>query len=355
MQRPAQGLPRDIHGTVLVTGAAGFIGFHVAQHLLRTENVTVVGIDNLSSYYSVDLKEARLSVLQTYPRFMFILLDIANVTAMHNLFQQFQFSYIIHLAAQAGVRHSFSNPLSYVRSNLDGFMNILEGARHGKVIHLLYASSSSVYGGNSKIPFSEGDQVDLPLNLYAATKKANEAMAYSYASLFNISCTGMRFFTVYGPWGRPDMAVWSFTAAITDGDPLVVFNNGMMRRDFTYIDDVVTAIRLLLPVPPQSVVPHEIFNIGNRNPIALLDLIQVIEAAVNKTATLKMVGKQPGELETTYADTEKLRHKTGFAPIHNLCSGIQSFADWYGYWTRRKTSEYVERIYRPLKLRVCRN
>lgn len=319
-----------LSGTVLVTGAAGFIGFHLSALLLQ-EGVRVVGLDNLNDYYSVRLKQERLALLQRHAHFVFKKLDLADAAAMRELFANNTFSYVFHLAAQAGVRHSFKKPLSYVQSNLVGFVNIIEGMRlQPSNTHLLYASSSSVYGGNTKIPFSETDRVDAPLNLYAATKKSDEALAHSYASLYGIPMTGLRFFTVYGPWGRPDMAAWQFTAAILKGEPITLFNDGEMQRDFTYIDDVTAAVRLLMHVPPTDLKPpHRVVNIGNSAPLSLARFVQTIEAAAAKRALIVREKAAPGEVIKTFADVRRLFLLTGIAPRVEFCVGIQNFVDWY--------------------------
>lgn len=315
----------------LITGAAGFIGMHTAKRLLDS-GVKVIGVDNLNEYYDPALKNYRLEQLKPYPNFQFIKLDIADREGVANLFKEQQFTHVIHLAAQAGVRYSIVNPFSYVDSNLVGTMCILEGCRHNPVQHLVYASSSSVYGMNGKIPFSEDDQVDHPVSLYAATKKSNELMAYSYAKLYKIPATGLRFFTVYGPAGRPDMAPWLFTEAILNGKPIKVFNHGKMQRDFTYIDDIVEGVVRILELPPAGEVPYDIFNIGNNEPIELSYFIQVIENACGKRAEKIILPMQDGDVERTFADVSHLEHKVFYKPLVRLEDGITSFVKWYKAW-----------------------
>jgi UDP-glucuronate 4-epimerase len=317
---------------ILVTGAAGFIGMHVCQRLLE-RGEEVIGIDNLNSYYDVSLKESRLKELVKYSNFHFLRLDISDRDVMNSVFEKEQPELVVHLAAQAGVRYSLTNPHAYVDSNLVGFVNILEGCRLVKIKHLVYASSSSVYGGNTKIPFSEEDSVDHPISLYAATKKANELMAYSYSHLYRLPSTGLRFFTVYGPWGRPDMAYFSFTKAILEGRSIDVFNDGLLYRDFTYIDDIVEGVVRVLdkPLSPKSdmQVPHQIFNIGNHEPVALLNFIETLENALGKTAIKKFLPMQPGDIHSTYADMKALDKCVGFKPKTPLDQGIKKFVDWY--------------------------
>lgn len=329
-------------GKVLVTGAAGFIGYHLCQHLLAGGE-SVVGLDNLNSYYDVNLKQARLEQLLPNPRFEFVKLDLADRQGMAELFAQQQPDRVVHLAAQAGVRYSLKNPHAYVDSNLVGFTNILEGCRHGQVKHLVFASSSSVYGANTKMPFSVSDSVDHPVSLYAATKKANELMAHAYSHLYGLPATGLRFFTVYGPWGRPDMAYFKFTKAILAGEPIQVFNHGQMKRDFTYIDDVVTGVVRVLdriaeanptwsgeaPDPGTSYAPYKIYNIGNNQPIELLHFIQVLEESLGIKAQKQMLPLQPGDVLVTYADTEDLERDVGFRPSTSIEIGIGRFVDWY--------------------------
>ena len=316
---------------VLVTGAAGFIGFHVSQKLLDQGQI-IVGVDNLNSYYDVSLKKGRLQQIETDGKFRFYQLDIADKKSISELFDQHHFDYVIHLAAQAGVRYSLENPYAYVNSNLVGFVNILEGCRNGNVKHLVYASSSSVYGKNKKIPFSTNDNVDHPVSLYAATKKANELMAHTYSHLYNIPTTGLRFFTVYGPWGRPDMAYFLFTKAILEGNPIKVFNYGRMKRDFTYIDDIVEGIVHVIskiPQPENSSVPYKIYNIGNNQPRELGHFIEVLENCIGKTAIKEFLPMQPGDVPTTYADVDELIKDVGFQPNTSLETGLQKFVRWY--------------------------
>lgn len=312
----------------LVTGAAGFIGMYTAKRLLE-EGHQVVGLDNLNNYYEPALKEHRLAQLTSYDHFVFKKLDLADRDGMANLFREEQFTHVIHLAAQAGVRYSIENPFAYVDSNLVGMMTILEGCRHNKVKHLVYASSSSVYGMNDKVPFSEEDQVDNPVSLYAATKKSNELMAHSYAKLYKLPVTGLRFFTVYGPAGRPDMAPWLFTEAIINDQPIKVFNHGKMMRDFTYIDDIVEGVVRIKNKAPTGSIPYQLFNIGNNEPIELSRFIQAIESACEKTAEKIMLPMQPGDVERTYADTERLESAVDYKPHTEIEDGIQKFVDWY--------------------------
>ena len=327
---------------VLVTGAAGFIGMTTALRLLARGD-EVVGIDNLNDYYPVALKEDRLRRLTDQPGFRFIRLDLADRAGIAELFAREKFDRVVHLAAQAGVRYSIQNPHAYVDSNLVGFVNILEGCRHNGVQHLVYASSSSVYGGNAKMPFSEHDSVDHPVSLYAATKKANELMAHTYSHLYGLPTTGLRFFTVYGPWGRPDMAPFLFAGAILRGEPIKVFNHGNMKRDFTYIDDIVEGVVRVLdrtaavdstydPIsadPACSNVPYRVFNIGNSDPVPLMDFIGAIEAATGRTAEKIFLPMQDGDVPATYADTELLDAWVGFAPATPIGEGVARFVAWY--------------------------
>jgi UDP-glucuronate 4-epimerase len=329
--------------TILVTGAAGFIGFSLAARLLQ-QGEQVVGVDNLSPYYDVTLKEARLCSLKAYPGFDFAPIDIADRAAVAELFTGQRFDEIVHLAAQAGVRYSLEAPLAYVDANLVGFAHILEGARTQRVRHFVFASSSAVYGANRKLPFSESDNVDQPITLYGATKKANELAAHSYAHLFGLACTGLRFFTVYGPWGRPDMALTKFTKAILAGDPIPVYNEGRLQRDFTYIDDVVEAIVRLIAMPPEVGVgeadgasaggaPYRIFNVGNSRPVELIHYIKTIEACLGRTARLQLLPMQPGDMVATQADTSRLQQAIGYRPTTTVEEGIRRFVDWYlGYY-----------------------
>jgi len=332
---------------VLVTGAAGFIGFHLSKQLLEQGN-TVIGLDNLNDYYDVSLKEDRLAQLKPFPNFKFYPLDLADRAGMENLFAQESFEVVAHLAAQAGVRYSLQNPHAYVDSNLVGFMNILEGCRHAEIQHLVYASSSSVYGANQKIPFSVEDNVDHPVSLYAATKKANELMAHTYSHLYNIPTTGLRFFTVYGPWGRPDMAYFLFTQAILEGRPINVFNYGKMRRDFTYIDDVVEGIVRLLVHTPEigetgavSDAPYKIYNIGNNKPIELMRLIEVLEDCLGKKAVKNFCPMQPGDVPMTYADVDALMQDVGFSPSTPIEVGVERFVNWYQSYYKVRQEQLV--------------
>jgi UDP-glucuronate 4-epimerase len=326
----------------LVTGAAGFIGFHVSQRLLAAGH-QVVGIDNLNDYYDVSLKQARLDRIASHPAFSFSKMDLADRQAISSLFAQHGFERVIHLGAQAGVRYSIENPHLYAEANLIGHLNILEGCRHHKVGHLLYASSSSVYGLNRKMPFSTDDSVDHPVSLYAATKKANELMAHTYSHLYQLPTTGLRFFTVYGPWGRPDMALFKFTRAMLAGEPIDVYNNGQMMRDFTYIDDIAEAIVRLQDVIPQpdaqwtvetgsaatSSAPYHVYNIGNSQPVTLMAYIEALESALGMEAKKNMMPLQPGDVLETSADTEALKKAINFRPQTSVREGVQQFVDWY--------------------------
>lgn len=316
---------------VLVTGAAGFIGYHLAQRLLA-EGLQVYGIDNLNDYYDVRLKKARLEQLNAQPGFTFQYLDLSDRLSMAELFRRKSFDCVVNLAAQAGVRYSLTNPHAYVDSNLTGFVNLLEGCRQSQIQHLVYASSSSVYGVNPKVPFATQDNVDHPISLYAATKKANELMAYTYSHLYTLPTTGLRFFTVYGPWGRPDMAYFKFVRAISTGRPIEVYNYGNMQRDFTYIDDVVEGVVRVMRRPPQSAegaAPYRLYNIGNHQPVALLRFIEVIEAALGQPAQKVLLPMQPGDVPITYADVDDLMRDVGFQPSTPIEVGIQRFVDWY--------------------------
>jgi UDP-glucuronate 4-epimerase len=330
----------------LVTGAAGFIGMHVCERLLARGD-TVLGIDDLNPYYDPALKQARLARLQAQPGFSFERLDIADRAAMQRLFAGARPARVIHLAAQAGVRYSLTNPAAYIDTNLVGFGNVLEGCRHNGVEHLAYASSSSVYGGNKALPFSEHQTVDHPVSLYAATKKANELMAHTYSHLFGLPTTGLRFFTVYGPWGRPDMALFLFTKAILAGDPIQVFNHGAMQRDFTYIDDAVESTLRLVdrapgadpsfdatqPDPARSDAPYRVFNVGNNDPASLMAYIEALEAALGRQAVKQFLPMQPGDVPATAADTSELQAWTGFKPATAIDVGVKKFAQWYlGYF-----------------------
>lgn len=314
----------------LVTGAAGFIGFHVSKRLLERGDM-VLGLDNLNDYYDVSLKEARLALL-AHPNFRFVKLDLADRDGMKELFENENFDVVIHLAGQAGVRYSLKNPNAYVDSNLVGFVNVLEGCRHAKVGHLVFASSSSVYGANVEVPFSVEHRVDHPISLYAATKKANELMAHSYSHLYGMPTTGLRFFTVYGPWGRPDMALFGFTKAILEGKPIDVFNDGKMRRDFTYVDDIVEGILRVaehLPEPCETGAKYKIYNIGNDQPVELEHFIETLETALGKKALKNYLPMQPGDVLSTHADIGDLRNDVGFKPATPISEGIQKFVAWY--------------------------
>jgi UDP-glucuronate 4-epimerase len=307
-----------------VTGAAGFIGFHLSRRLLE-KGESVVGVDNLNEYYDVSLKKARLEILKSFENFIFHKEDIQNIKALKDIFSQHRVDIICNLAAQAGVRHSLKDPFSYQRSNLEGFLNLLEIARRYKVINFVYASSSSVYGGNKKIPFRVDDRVDTPISLYAATKRANELIAHAYSHLYQIPCTGLRYFTVYGPWGRPDMALFLFTDAILKGKPIDVYNYGNMKRDFTYIDDIVEGTIAALERPA----PYEIFNLGNSNWEPLLKLIRILEEELGQEAEKNMMPMQPGDVMETAADIQKSKELLGFAPKTRLNEGVKRFVAWY--------------------------
>ncbi len=327
---------------ILVTGAAGFIGSHLAIRLLQRGD-TVVGLDNVNNYYDVTLKEARLKRVAALPGFRLVRADVADRPAMAKLFVDEGFDKVVHLAAQAGVRYSLTNPHAYIDANLVGFTNILEGCRHSKVQHLVYASSSSVYGANVVQPFSEHHSVDHPVSLYAASKKANELMAHTYAHLFGLPTTGLRFFTVYGPWGRPDMALFIFTKAIIAGEPIEIFNHGNMIRDFTYIDDIIEGVVRVTDATPQpnpgydrvtadpatSHAPYRIFNIGNSDPVKLMEFVEAIEAAVGKPAIRRLVDIQPGDVPSTHADVSALQAAVGFKPATPVREGIRPFVEWY--------------------------
>jgi UDP-glucuronate 4-epimerase len=327
---------------ILLTGAAGFIGMTTTLRLLARGD-TVVGLDNLNDYYEVSLKHNRLARLTPHPNFRFVKMDVEDRAGMEKLFADERFDRVIHLAAQAGVRYSLKNPHAYIDSNIVGFMNVLEGCRHSQVQHLVYASSSSVYGGNTKMPFSEHDSVDHPVSMYAATKKANELMAHTYSHLFGLPTTGLRFFTVYGPWGRPDMALFLFTKAILEGRPIDVFNHGNMQRDFTFVDDIVEGVIRVMdrvaepnpayvsdtPDPGTSNAPFRVFNIGNHNPVQLLDYIGCIESALGMQAQKNLLPLQDGDVPATYADVDALRDWVGFAPATDIRVGVARFVAWY--------------------------
>lgn len=336
---------------ILVTGVAGFIGMHVAKRLLERGN-EVVGVDNLNDYYDVQLKQDRLEQLKHFEHFRFIKLDIADRDALEALFSKEGFQRVVNLAAQPGVRYSLKNPHAYIQSNIVGFTNLLEGCRHNKVEHFVYASSSSVYGANTKMPFSVHQNVDHPVSLYAATKKANELMAHTYSHLYGLPATGLRFFTVYGPWGRPDMSPSLFAGAILQGRAIDVFNEGRMRRDFTYIDDIVEGVMRVLdriaapnstfdtanPDPGTSYAPYRLYNIGNHEPVELMAFIETIENAIGKQAIKNMLPMQPGDVVATYADIDDLKRDVGFAPSTPLTDGIGKFVAWYkDYYGRRQS------------------
>ena len=332
---------------ILVTGAAGFIGFHVAKRLLET-GCTVVGIDNLNPYYDPKLKEARRDELKKLKNFRFVQLNLADRDGMAALFAEHRFPYVVHLAAQAGVRYSLIDPYAYVDSNLTGFTTILEGCRHYGCRHLLFASSSSVYGGNTHMPFSVHDNVDHPLSFYGASKKANELMAHAYAHLYRLPTTGLRFFTVYGPWGRPDMAMWIFASAILADKPIKLFNHGKMRRDFTYVDDVVESVARLVdrapaananwssdaPDPGSSNAPWRVYNIGNNNPVELLEVVRLLEETIGKKAKRELLPMQPGDVPATYANVDDLMRDVDFRPSTPIATGIARFIDWYRAYHR---------------------
>jgi UDP-glucuronate 4-epimerase len=331
---------------ILVTGAAGFIGFHTSNKLLARGD-TVVGLDNLNNYYDVNLKQARLGLLQSQPGFTFAKADLADLHALEALFNAHRFDAVINLAAQAGVRYSLENPHAYIDSNVVGFTNLLECCRHHEIGHLVYASTSSVYGMNTSMPFSVHDNVDHPISLYAASKKANELMAHTYSHLFGLPTTGLRFFTVYGPWGRPDMALFLFTKAIMAGEPIKVFNRGQMQRDFTYVDDIVEGVVRVTdktatpnpdwdsanPDPGTSSAPYRLYNIGNNNPVMLLDYIAAIEQALGKKAQMELLPMQPGDVAATCADIDALESAVGYRPSTPMEVGVKNFVDWYQEYT----------------------
>ncbi len=342
LAKASSGIGENPGAVTLVTGAAGFIGYHVALRLLD-RGESVLGLDNLSDYYDVRLKEARLAQLSPFERFRFVKVDLADRSAVSGIFSDHQIRRVVHLAAQAGVRYSLINPHAYADSNIVGFLNVLEGCRRAAVDHLVFASSSSVYGGNTRMPFSVDHNVDHPMSLYGASKKANELMAHSYAHLYGLACTGLRFFTVYGPWGRPDMALFLFTKAIFEGKPIDVFNFGKMRRDFTYIDDIVEGVIRVLdkparpnpdwsgerPDPASSWAPYRLYNIGNHQPVDLMRFIEVLEKAVGKKAEKQLLPLQPGDVQATYADVDDLSKDLGFHPSTPIETGIPRFVQWY--------------------------
>jgi len=319
---------------ILVTGAAGFIGYNLSRRLLDA-NLSVVGLDNLNAYYDPSLKQSRLDVLSGFKGFTFAKVDLADRDRLSDLFKQNAFEVVVNLAAQAGVRYSIENPHVYVDSNVVGFVNLLEACRYSQTKHLVYASSSSVYGANRKLPFAIEDNVDHPISLYAATKKANELMSHTYSHLFKLPTTGLRFFTVYGPWGRPDMALFKFTKAILEDKPIDVYNNGEMRRDFTYIDDIVEGVIQVMAVPPTlgdcsaSGAPYRLYNIGNNQPVMLMDFIHAIESAIGKKAKMNMLPMQPGDVLDTFADVSSLVEDYGFKPSTTVADGVARFVDWY--------------------------
>jgi UDP-glucuronate 4-epimerase len=331
---------------ILVTGAAGFIGFHVSRRLL-SQGRRVVGVDSMTPYYDPALKEARRAELAKSNHFEFIKLDLADPSTTAELFNHHKFPHVVHLAAQAGVRHSLTHPHDYANANLTGFLNVLEGCRHNGCRHLVFASSSSVYGANTRLPFRVSDNVDHPISLYAASKKANELMAHSYAHLFRLPVTGLRFFTVYGPWGRPDMAMWLFAKAILAGEPIKLFNHGNMRRDFTYVDDVVESVVRLVahpaepnpdwsgghPDPATSSAPYRIYNIGNNAPVELLHVVAELEKCLGRKARRELLPMQPGDVPETYADVDDLMRAVGFRPSTAIETGIRNFVDWYRAYT----------------------
>jgi UDP-glucuronate 4-epimerase len=335
------------NGPILVTGAAGFIGFHVAKRL-SNDGRDVVGVDNMNAYYDPSLKEARRAELAKNSRLRFVKLDLADREGVAALFKEYRFPYVVHLAAQAGVRYSLIDPFAYLDANLTGFTTILEGCRHNGCRHLLYASSSSVYGSNTSMPFSVHNNVDHPLSLYGASKKANELMAHAYAHLFELPTTGLRFFTVYGPWGRPDMAMWIFAKAIMSGEPIKLFNNGNMRRDFTYIDDVVEAVVRLCdrpaatnprfsgaaPDPGSSSAQWRVYNIGNNRPVELLEVVRLLEEAIGKKAKRELLPMQPGDVPATFADVDDLMREVDFRPDTPIAEGVGRFVDWYRSYHR---------------------
>ena len=338
-----------MNSTILVTGAAGFIGFHLSKKLCDLGH-QVVGIDNLNNYYDVGLKNSRLELLRKSSKFNFELLDLVDKEGIERLFRVNNFQYVVNLAAQAGVRYSIENPYAYLESNIHGFLNILEACRHNPVQHLVYASSSSVYGANKSMPFSVHNNVDHPISLYAASKKSNELMAHTYSTLYKIPTTGLRFFTVYGPYGRPDMALFLFTKAIIEGKPIDVYNFGKMKRDFTYVDDIVEGIAKLMPLAPignknwdarqpdpaSSFAPYRIFNIGNNKPIELLRFIEVLEEKLKRKAIKNFLPLQDGDVEETFADITELQNETGFTPSTSIEDGIGKFVNWYQQYYKIK-------------------
>ena len=329
--------PLDISKTYLITGGAGFIGFYLSKALLE-KGAKVIGIDNLNDYYEVSLKEDRLGILKKFPGYQFVKGDISDKETVFHVFEKFAPQIVVNLAAQAGVRYSIDNPDAYIQSNIVGFFHILEACRHFPVEHLVFASSSSVYGGNKKVPFSTEDQVDKPVSLYAATKKSNELMAYAYSKLYGIPLTGLRFFTVYGPMGRPDMAYFKFAKKIMAGEPIQIYNNGDMLRDFTYIDDIVTGVENILCNPPETDengASYKIYNIGNNQPEKLMDYISVLEKCLGREAKKEFLPMQPGDVYETYADVSELMKDYGFKPSTSIEEGLSKFAEWFlEYYTK---------------------
>lgn len=330
---------KRITGPVLVTGTAGFIGFHTAKALLDL-GIQVVGVDNVNDYYDITIKQARINILNQYPHFIFVKEDISHKEAIDALFHEHSFAFVIHLAAQAGVRYSLSHPFSYLKSNIDGFLVLLECARHQKNFqHMVYASSSSVYGMNTKMPFAENDPVELPMSLYAATKRANELMAQSYYHLYNIPLSGLRFFTVYGPWGRPDMAAFKFLKAMTHGESIDVYNNGAMARDYTFVGDTVRGILGALDTPPSyhlSAPHHPLYNLGNNKLETLMDFIACLEKHTGITAKKNMMPLQPGDVPKTAADIAKAKQTFGYSPTTSMHEGLKLFVEWYNGYYRDK-------------------
>lgn len=334
---------------ILVTGAAGFIGFHLSQKLCGL-GYSVIGIDNLNNYYDVNLKKSRLTIIQNLPGFSFFQGDLTDKLFIDNLFEKHQFDFVVNLAAQAGVRYSLTNPYAYLESNLHGFLNILEACRHANIKHLVYASSSSVYGANRNMPFSVHHNVDHPISLYAASKKSNELMAHTYSALYNLPTTGLRFFTVYGPYGRPDMALFIFTKAILEGRSIDIYNHGKMKRDFTYVDDIVEGITKLIPTvptpnkdwsgfapdPASSFAPYRIYNIGNNKPVELMRFVEIIEEKIGKKAIKNLLPLQEGDVPETYADIDTLTQAVGFKPSTSIEEGIGNFVEWYKHYHKIK-------------------
>lgn len=337
---------------ILITGSAGFIGFHLAKLLLQNGHI-VVGVDNINDYYDQNLKTSRLNILKQNQNFTFMKIDIADFSCLKEVFQQFSFSVVCNLAAQAGVRYCLENPLEYIRSNVVGFTNILELSRQNDISHFLYASSSSVYGLNTKMPFQESHSCEHPVSLYGATKKSNEIIAHSYSSMYNLPTTGLRFFTVYGPWGRPDMALFNFTNKILNSEPIEIYNYGDMQRDFTYIDDIVQSIQILIDKPPQpddkfdqnnpnpgtSISPFKVYNIGNDQPVRLLEFMAHLEKCLNKKAIMNFLPLQTGDVKNTFSDSAQLASITKFKPNTPIQVGIENFVNWYLKWYEKQDAE----------------